>query len=82
MGLKEDILHASEQQGIDPYNQAFKPSDLKLDPSKYGSFSDYCAEDETTSGKWSTNVILKVVERKRDGTPYKYLLLRSERNNT
>jgi hypothetical protein len=76
MGLKDDILEASERLGIDPYHQAFKPSDLGLNSNKYGSFSDYCAEDETISGKWSSDVILKVAERNKGGKPYKYLLIR------
>ncbi len=42
MSLKEDMLQASREAGINPYSQPFKPSDLGLKSSKYGSFSDYC----------------------------------------
>lgn len=75
MTLKKDILDRSGSRGIDPYTQAFKPSDLGLKASDYGSFSDYCSEDETCSGKWNPEVILKVMEWKGI-RPYKYLLLR------
>ncbi len=75
MGLKEDILSASRMCGIDPYTQAFKPSELGLNASDYGSFSDYCSENETRSGKWNTKVILKVAERTRTDRPRRYLLL-------
>lgn len=75
MSLKEDILKASNLHGMDPYNQPFKPSDLKLNSGKYGSFSDYCSKNETKSGKYSKTTILKVAEKKKNNKPYKYLLI-------
>jgi len=75
MGLREDILDASARVGIDPYRQAFKPSDLGLISSNYGSFSDHCAADDTLSGHWTSDVILKAVEWDRAGKPRKYLLI-------
>ncbi len=76
MNLKEDIVEASKHFGIDPYSQPFKPSDLDLKPSNYGSFSDHCSKDETLSGHWSSDIILKVAEKDTKGRPYKYLLIK------
>ncbi len=76
MGLKEDILQASLAHGIDPYTQAFKPSDLGLKASAYGAFSDHCSKVETRSGKWNKDVILKVEQWTKAGKPYKYLLIK------
>ncbi len=75
MGLKEDILEASKKVGLNPYNQVFKPSDLGLTSSDYGSFSDYCSKDDTLSGQWSSKIILKVAERNKSGKPHKYFLI-------
>lgn len=74
MALKNDILQASRRIGIDPYNDPFKPSELRLNASKYGSFSDYCADTE--SSKWNSNVILRPVELRKDGKPLRYLLIK------
>ncbi len=74
MELKKDILKASEKVGLDPYTKPFKPSDIGINSNQYGSFSDYCSEDDTESGKWNTDIILKVVERDKGGRPFKYLL--------
>ncbi|HOE18724.1 MAG TPA: hypothetical protein PK344_15060 [Syntrophorhabdaceae bacterium] len=76
MGLREDILQAAAKKGIDPYTQPFQPSDLGLDSSKYGSFSDHCSSQETLSGQWSNEVILRPVEFNRGGRPHKYVLIR------
>jgi len=76
LGLKEDILRASRKRDIDPYNDSFKPSELGLKASKYGSFSDYCSKNETLSGQYNNNVILKVVERDKANRPRRYLLLK------
>lgn len=78
MGLKEDILEASKRIGLNPYNQAFKPSDLGLTASDYGSFSDYCSKDDTLSGHWSPKIILKVAEKDSSGRPYKYFLIKQQ----
>lgn len=75
MNLKENILEVSKYKGIDPYTKPFKPSDLGLNSSKYGSFSDYCSKDETKSGKYNKSTILKVAERNKSNKPYKYLLI-------
>ena len=61
MDLKEDIIKAAREKGIDPYNEPFKPSDLGLSASDYGSFSDHCSSEETISGKWVKDVILNSV---------------------
>jgi hypothetical protein len=74
MGLKEAILEASSVRGIDPYRQPFKPADLGIIASDYGSFSDYCSKSETQSGKWNKEVILEAAEWTRTGKPYKYIL--------
>ncbi len=75
MGLKEAILKESAIRGIDPYKQSFKPADLGIKASDYGSFSDHCSKDETKSGKYHKEVILKVVEWTRKDKPLKYVLL-------
>jgi hypothetical protein len=75
MKLKEVILEQSRIRGIDPYRQAFKPADLGIRSSDYGSFSDHCSKDETCSGKWNPKTILKVAEWTRSGKPLKYLLV-------
>jgi len=75
MEIKEDILNASKKVGINPYTEPFKPSDLGLNSNQYGSFSDYCSENDSTSGKYTGITILKVVERDKGGRPFKYLLL-------
>jgi len=75
MGLKETILRESAVRGIDPYKQEFRPSDLGIKASEYGSFSDHCSEEETQSGQYNREVILKVVERTLTGRPRKYVLL-------
>ena len=74
MGLREDILREAASRNIDPYREPFKPSELGLISSSYGSFSDYCAD--TTSSKWNKQVILKAVESDRSGRPLRYVLLR------
>ena len=76
--LKEDILIASKKRDIDPYNKHFKPSDLGLKSSDYGSFSDYCSVEDSASGKHNKVIILKVVERDAGDRPSKYLLLKDE----
>jgi|FLOH01.1.fsa_nt_gi hypothetical protein len=75
MGIKEDILEASKRVGINPYTKPFKASDLGLNSNKYGSFSDYCSEIDSISGKYTEATILKVAEKDRGGRPFKYLLL-------
>lgn len=73
MSLKDDILKASKERAINPYTKPFKPSELGLKPSKYGSFSDYCAD--TKSAKWNRSIILKPVEFNKDDRPHRYLLI-------
>lgn len=74
MNLKEVILEASAIRGIDPYTQPFKPADLGIKASDFGSFSDYCSLNETCSGKYRTDVTLIVYDRTRTGKPLRYLL--------
>lgn len=75
MKIKEDILNASKKVGINPYTEPFKPSDLSLNSNQYGSFSDYCSENDSTSGKYTETTVLKVAQRDSSGKPFKYLLL-------
>ena len=75
MKIKEDILKASKKLGINPYTQPFKPSDLGLDSNQYGSFSDYCSEEDSESGKYAETTILKVAQRDAGNRPFKYLLV-------
>jgi hypothetical protein len=74
MGLRDAILRASRLKGIDPYRQPFKPSDIGINANDWGSFSDYCSDGETQSGKWNKEVILEVAEWTRSDRAYKYLL--------
>lgn len=74
MRLKKDILIAAKEKGIDPYTEPFKPSDLDLNASDYGSFSDHCSKEETVSGKYADDDILTVAERNSGGKPLRYLL--------
>jgi hypothetical protein len=76
MGLKDDILRASKQRGINPYTQPFKPCELGLDSSKYGSFSDYCPKKKTKSAKWNKEEILEPVEYKKNKQPLRYVLIK------
>lgn len=80
MGIKKDILEASQRVGIDPYTTPFKPSDLGINSNKYGSFADYCSEVDSISGKYTDTSILQVIQRDQGGRPFKYLLLRSRMN--
>jgi len=69
--LKDDIITSSK--GIlDPYKEPFKPGDLGLKASHYGSFSDHCKKNTTISSKWCGCGTLKCVCKK----PYKYILNR------
>ena len=76
--LINDIKRAALERGIDPYGQAFKPSDLNLKASDYGSFADFCDPKEALSGRWQSDVILKVTERTKGGRPKRYLLIDTE----
>jgi len=73
--LCKNIIEAAKVKGIDPFGIPFKPSDLGLKASDYGSFSDWCGPKDTQSGKWNKHVCLKVAEWRRNGKPYRYLLL-------
>jgi len=72
--LCTDIKEAAKKAGIDPLTMPFKPEDLNIIASDYGSFSDWCSAEETVSGRYNRRVCLTVAER-RGGKPFKYLLL-------
>ena len=74
--LKKEILRKATDKGMDPYENAFKPSDLAIKADKYGSFSDFCSSRDTISGKWNKETILKPVEWKKNNKPHKYLLIK------
>lgn len=74
MDLREDILRKAQTKGIDPFQVPFRPRDLGLKASDYGSFSDWCKPEETKSARYNRRVCLKVKEW-RNGKPYRYLLL-------
>jgi len=82
MALAEDIERAAQEKNWDPYNMPFKPSDLGLCASDYGSFSDHCAE--TKSAKYSRDVCLKVAEwsATKMRRPRRYLLLPRNQRRT
>ena len=73
--LKKDIKYAAQKRGINSYKKPFKPSDLDLKANGYGSFADFCSPKEARSGKWRSEIILKVKERCKNGKPKKYVLL-------
>lgn len=70
--LLEDILTSSKRLGIDPYTTPFQPKDLELTASDYGSFNNY------TGTKKGFPTFLRVVERREDGRPIKYVLIKKE----
>jgi hypothetical protein len=74
MSLRADVIKQSDLRGLDPFTQPFKPSDLGLVSSDYGSFSDHCAD--TQSSKYSSDVTLKVAQWSNAGKPLRYLLIR------
>ena len=61
--LKNDIISASQKAGFDPYKVSFKPSDLGLVASNYGSFADHCDKGEATSARHCNCKTLKRSER-------------------
>ena len=74
MNLCKDILRKGKTKYTDPFRDPFRPRDLGIKASDYGSFSDWCKSEETKSGTYNRRVCLKVVEW-RNGKPYRYLLL-------
>lgn len=72
--LRADIMQAAKEIGLDPFTRGFKPSDLGLTASDYGSFSDYCTQGETVSASWNADIILRVVEWNGE-RPHRYVLL-------
>ena len=70
-----DIIAAAKSRGINPFTTPFKPIELGLRSSDYGSFSDFCDSTTTTSGKWNHHIVLKVVEFTKSGRPLRYVLL-------
>jgi|GEM_PF-2991086 len=70
--LKRDIKNITSKRGIDPYSDSdqFKPSDLGLNSSDYGSFSDHCEKGTTKSSKWCGCGLLRCVSKR----PFRYVL--------
>ena len=73
MKIADDILRESKRVGIDPYRDPFRPADLGLKASDYGSFSDWCRD--TTSARWNQHICLDAVQFRKDDKPLKYVLL-------
>ena len=73
-----DIIVAAKSRGINPFTTPFKPVELGLRSSDYGSFSDFCSSKTTASGKWNQHVVLKAVEFDKSGRPLRYVLLPSK----
>lgn len=82
MALADAIERAAKEENWDPYNKPFKPSDLKLRASDYGSFSDHCSE--TTSAIYCRDVCLKVAEwsTTKMRRPRRYFLLPRNKRRT
>ena len=72
--LGADIIIAAKARNIDPFTEPFKPSELGIKASNYGSFSDWCDKEQTKSGKYNVNVCLTVAQC-HNGKPFKYVLL-------
>jgi len=70
--LKENIKSAAMKKGVDPYREPFKPSDLGLISSNYGSFSDHCEKGTTKSSKWCGCGLLECINLNKK--PFKYIL--------
>lgn len=77
--LCEDIIQAAQKVNIDPFKTPFRPKDLGLRASDYGSFADWCSSAEAKSGRWSNHVCLTVVQRDSAGKPMRYVLLPREK---
>jgi hypothetical protein len=79
--LGDHILAAASQRGWDPYTKPFRPSDLGIAASDYGSFSGWCPDARhggSASGKWNKHVCLRIHSRSVAGSPVRYLLLPRE----
>jgi len=76
--LCEDIIQAAQKVNIDPFETLFRPKDLGLRASDYGSFADWCLPAEAKSGKWNKHVCLRVAKRNDAGKPTQYILLPRE----
>jgi len=77
--LCEDIIQAAQKVNTDPFKTPFRPKDLGLRASNYGSFADWCLPKEARSGKWNKHVCLKVAEWNDSGKPTRYVLLPREK---
>lgn len=75
MSFKQVIISAANAKGINPYVDAFKPKDLGINASKYGSFSDHCISGSTKSSIYSENQCLEPVEFSSSGRPLRYRLV-------
>lgn len=75
MNLRNDIIQAGKRKGWDVYQKPFRPKDLGLKASDYGSFSDHAINGTTKSSKYNTDQCLKAVEFDKNGRPTKYILL-------
>lgn len=69
--LKDDIIKSANGK-FNPHKDAFKPKDLKLNSSNYGSFSDHCKKGTTKASKWCGCGLLKCVSKK----PFRYILIK------
>jgi len=74
--LRSDIINKAKDKDLDPYKDPFRPRDLEINSDKYGSFADFCDPKEAKSGKWQNDIILKVAQNKKDGKPFKYILIK------
>lgn len=76
--LGDHILAVAPSRGWDPYRQPFRPSDLGIVASDYGSFLDWCPDEQhggSVSGRRDRRVCLRVKTRDGTGSPVTYLLL-------
>ncbi|MCD6600052.1 MAG: hypothetical protein J7L19_05750 [Dehalococcoidia bacterium] len=62
MNLCQIIIDAAKVKGIKPFKQPFKPTELGIKASDYGSFSDWCAAGTTKSAKYNPRVCLTVTK--------------------
>lgn len=73
--LGKDVQIAAKKKGTDPCKKPFTPKDLGIRCRDYGSCSDWCSPEETTSGKYNRHICLRVAEQDSGGRPRRYLLL-------
>lgn len=72
--FKAFVLKAAQKKGIDPYKQ-WRPRELGINSSKWGSCSDRCVNGSTKSSKYHPEQCLMPVKFNKAGRPTHYILI-------